>query len=159
LTVAHSDVVLRTIHRYSSGMTSTTFSPDLIALVPDWEELFSDGIGDAPVERLFEWGYCHALALAINEATGWPIVGLWSGGRHGGCEHWVVQRPDGILLDVRGAWEPEEMMSRFGYTMDDGWDPASLWGGSRMEDPRDVWELATVVARMILADTEGVRAA
>lgn len=84
------------------------------------------GVLDDAARRFFTSGQCHALALAISERTGWPIVGInW---RAPGCDcnddfdldgtwcecdseecfprHVVVRHPSGRLLDVRG-WVDE----------------------------------------------------
>jgi hypothetical protein len=126
------------------------FSPELLALVPDWPDLLDGDPGDEPIDTFFEMGYCHALALALNEATGWPIVGVWS---QGDCTHFVVQRPDCMLVDVRGVRSEEEVLESWGaHALDDGWDPKDLWHMRDMENPEDVWELAKVVAEALLDD-------
>lgn len=56
----------------------------------------------------FLGGHCHSLALAISEATGWPIVAL-DRRRDGQRVHVVVRRPDDMLVDITGAHTPAEM--------------------------------------------------
>jgi hypothetical protein len=142
-----SDDELRAVQGYEEP--ESTFSPELLALVPNWPDLFLDPPDDAPIEQLFEHGYCHALALALNEATDWSIVGLRS---PGGVEHYLVQRPDGMLVDVRGVTSEEEMLGD-SYTLDEGYDAESLWAAAQagyLENPEDVWELARFVAQVLL---------
>jgi hypothetical protein len=71
-------------------------------------------------ERLFHEGACSALAIALNDATGWPIVAVTetdniNGGRigMGSAMHWFVERPDGRLIDVLGAHTREEALEEF----------------------------------------------
>lgn len=135
-------------------MTESAFSPNLLSLIPADSAAQVDHSTETPVEDLFEWGYCHALALALHELTEWPIVGLWSAGRSGGLDHYVVQRPDGALVDVRGAHAQDDLVAD-GYTMDGGHDPATLWAAGRdpdhhLENPDDVYLLARAVAEHLL---------
>jgi hypothetical protein len=69
-------------------------------------------------------GQCHGLARALSLATGWPMAVLISDGcsydpdlcspaddayaELCACrfEHVVVERPDGALIDIRGAFHP-----------------------------------------------------
>ena len=75
------------------------------------------GVIDLPARLVFTRGQCHALALALNEATDWPIV--WVGRktciREPSClrrpmvpcpcqvGHFAVRLPDGRILDIDGA--------------------------------------------------------
>lgn len=56
---------------------------------------------------VFTMGQCHALALALHEATGWQIVGCdddeWDPER--GPKHFAVRHPSGRLLDIAGLSE------------------------------------------------------
>ncbi|WP_331725964.1 hypothetical protein [Streptomyces sp. NBC_00470] len=78
-------------------------------------------LNDAAREAFTE-GQCHALALALNEATGWPITAILTADScrqddplcnradddHCACRigHLVVTRPDGTHLDITGAHTP-----------------------------------------------------
>ncbi|WP_436493407.1 hypothetical protein [Actinokineospora sp. HUAS TT18] len=114
------------------------------------------------VEELFEFGHCNALALALHERTGWPIVGL-VGQRHGEANHYLVRRPDGLLVDVRGARTEAEVLAQWGegapagfYTVEDT-DAAQLWAEAHsgdMEDPAPVWDVAQAVTSHLLATPE-----
>ncbi|MER7937853.1 MULTISPECIES: hypothetical protein [unclassified Streptomyces] len=79
---------------------------------------------DRTAQMAFVAGQCHALARALSEATGWPMAVLisdscsydpdmcsYSDDAYGGLcacrfEHVVVRRPDGALVDIRGAFLP-----------------------------------------------------
>lgn len=64
-------------------------------------ELPDDGRITPEVEHVFSNGQCHALALAIHEATGWQMVALdfWQDIPN----HVLVRMPDGRLLDIAGT--------------------------------------------------------
>ena len=49
----------------------------------------------------FQYGQCHALALALHEHTGWPVWAMKA--RDGGETHFLVRAPDGRLVDITGA--------------------------------------------------------
>jgi hypothetical protein len=84
------------------------------------------GVIDGTAERVFSYGGCGALAIAIHHATGWPIVAVTDAhnvydGRAGGgsAMHWLVQHSSGKLLDIDGLHDPEEMVERYRYDADD----------------------------------------
>ena len=67
------------------------------------------GVLDQQAEYAFSAGHCHALALAIHERTGWPLLAM--SGRHSlraNLQHVVVVMPDGRWFDVQGPQDPEE---------------------------------------------------
>ncbi len=105
------------------------------------------GILDGAAEHAFLYGACGALALALHQETGWPIVAItdghnvfsaseWMGWRDpdapvigpaeapraggGSALHWCVFRPDGKLVDVDGAHDPEDLVDRYAADADDG---------------------------------------
>lgn len=128
-----------------------TAYPDLT--VPPEAGQFKD------VEDAFEFGYCHALAVAIHRVTGWPVRGLfrrnWKTGRPNAIDHYVAERPDEHLVDVNGVWDPEELLGDC-YELSEPVDsPEGLWRATDMEDAELVRELAEEVARRIVS---GVRA-
>ena len=76
------------------------------------------GVFDMEALAAFTGGQCHALALALHERTGWPIVGLYRDSEDGGelvcpanLSHLLVQRPDGQLMDIEGAGEPAGLIA------------------------------------------------
>lgn len=57
----------------------------------------------AEVKRVFQTGQCHALALALNELAGLPLVGLYTQGpEYGTPDHTAVQLASGTVLDIEG---------------------------------------------------------
>ena len=57
-------------------------------------------------------GQCYALALSLHHGTGWPMVGLIT--TNNVIRHAMVQRPDGLLHDARGAVDPSKAGESFG---------------------------------------------
>lgn len=86
------------------------------------------GVLDGYALRAFKYGGCGALALAFHDATGWPIVAItdhhniFEDGQAGGGSalHWTVRHPDGRLIDIDGAHEPEELVEQYHGDSDDG---------------------------------------
>lgn len=82
---------------------------------PYIETKFQD-FGRQDWESWFTEGQCHALAIAIHQATGWRIwaVGtddsfdcdLWAG-------HLFIQTPEGQALDITGTLSMDEMTQRW----------------------------------------------
>lgn len=90
-------------------------------------EDLTPGVLDGSAEHAFSYGACAALALAIHDATGWPLVkitdtsSLEIEGTIGNSGlHWAVQRPDGKLVDVDGAHTPADLVEMFDGDADDG---------------------------------------
>lgn len=67
----------------------------------------------------FTGGYCHRLAQALHERTGWPQV-VVSDGPEGpvGWVHAGVRTPSGQILDVRGLHDEEDWAEEWGATVD-----------------------------------------
>ncbi len=93
---------------------------------PDPTKL-TPGVIDEFAKRAFKFGGCGALALAIHEATGWPLVAITDahnvedGKALGGSAlHYSVRRPDGLLIDIDGAFSDEQMIWAYGGDADDG---------------------------------------
>lgn len=93
--------------------------------------------------EVFLYGQCHALALVLHEATGWPVVSLGDG------THFAVQASDGRLVDITGLNEMADLESQWGQaaltTTDHIW---SLVHGAYMETPE--LELACAAAVDVL---------
>lgn len=66
----------------------------------------------------FTRGACAGLALAVHDATGWPIIEV------GHCDglplHFMVRHPDGRLFDIRGAHTDDEVRDEWEFDADDG---------------------------------------
>jgi hypothetical protein len=69
------------------------------------------------VRREYVSGTCAAFAIALHDATGWPIVAI-----NGGL-HVATRRPDGVLVDFVGACGFDEVCARYGMTS----PPVSEW--------------------------------
>lgn len=55
------------------------------------------------VAHIFSSGQCHALAVALHEIMGWPIVGCWSRYRGDHSSHHIaLQHPKGFTADIHG---------------------------------------------------------
>ena len=65
-------------------------------------------------------GMCAFYAIALNEVTGWPIVGLvMEGNQHkiDFAEHFMVRSPSGEFVDVTGAYDqPPAKWNHHGHT-------------------------------------------
>jgi len=55
-------------------------------------------------------GECYAMAVALHEGLGWPLVGIW---RNSVVDHAGVRRPDGAIHDIRGAVTESEFTQPF----------------------------------------------
>ena len=86
------------------------------------------GVLDGYALRAFKYGACAALAIALHEATGWPLVAItdshnvFEDGTAGGGSalHWTVRRPDGLLVDVGGAHCEQSLVDEYCAEADDG---------------------------------------
>lgn len=102
------------------------------------EDRLTPGVLDGSAEHAFKQGACAALAYALHEATGWPIIGITDAhnvddGRLGGGSslHWGVRRPDGMFVDVDGAHEMDDVVEEYSGDADDG---EAGWGvGSKAD--------------------------
>lgn len=74
-------------------------------------------ITPAAVEA-FSHAACAGLAVALHDATAWPLIEV------GHCDglplHFMVRRPDGRLVDVRGAHTDTDIRDEYEYDADDG---------------------------------------
>jgi hypothetical protein len=66
------------------------------------------GVLDERAEAAFLHGQCHALALALHERTGWPIIGVED--EELDICHFHVQTPCGRALDITGAHEIDDYL-------------------------------------------------
>ncbi|MEV4784018.1 ParB N-terminal domain-containing protein [Streptomyces tuirus] len=73
-------------------------------------------ITPAAVEA-FTRGACAGLAVAVHDATGWPIVEV------GHCDglplHFMVRHPGGHLVDIRGAHTDDDVRDEWEFDADD----------------------------------------
>lgn len=85
------------------------------------------GVLDGYAKHAFKIGACGALAIAIHDATGWPIVAItdahnvFEDGKAGGGSalHWTVRRPDGKLIDIDGAHDADDLIEEYRWEADD----------------------------------------
>jgi len=82
---------------------------------------------DPIAERAFLVGACGALAIAMHDTLGWPIIAVTDAhnvenGQAGGGSalHWAVRRPDGMIVDVLGPHTDEELIEEYEAEADDG---------------------------------------
>lgn len=126
-------------------------------------------IGERAVE-LYTQGLCWYLAWVLHERTGWPIVVVAdSHPRYINWCHMLVERPDGLLVDIHGAQSRKRVLRHWRGECD---DPPSAhlkhMGQERWEveefdqvlgaDPRSVLpahaQLTERVADVVLAEME-----
>lgn len=92
------------------------------------KDMLTPGVLDGYAMRAFKYGACGALAIALHDATGWPIVAItdhhnvFEDGEAGGGSalHWTVRHPDGRLIDIDGAHNPETLLSQYHDAADNG---------------------------------------
>ena len=103
--------------------------------------LLTPGVIDGYAKRAFKHGACGALAIALHDATGWPLVAItdahnvYDGEAGGGSAlHWTVQAPNGQLLDIDGLHNAQDLVAEYDSQADDGQAAAGI--SSRA----DAWE-------------------
>ncbi|WP_308721291.1 hypothetical protein [Komagataeibacter xylinus] len=65
------------------------------------EKYGADPQATADDVKIWAHGQCALLAVRMHELSGWPILQL-------GIDHFLVQRPDGALVDAYGVHVPED---------------------------------------------------
>lgn len=74
-------------------------------------------ITPAAVEA-FTRGACAGLAIALHDATGWPIIEI------GHCDelplHFMARHPDGRLADIRGLHSDSDVRDEWEFDADNG---------------------------------------
>lgn len=115
------------------------------------------GVIDGAAEYVFTTGGCGAIAIALHDATGWPIVAITDhhnvhAGRAGGgsAMHWTVRHPSGMLLDVDGLHDASDLVDRYDGDADDG---RAAWGTSSRADAEEWWNEAGRKVSIELAAT------
>lgn len=120
--MSNSDADFARLLRGIAGDTRTDEQLDARVFLPSTRvmpTLVTPGVLDDDARRAYCGGQCHALAAALVEATGWPL--LWVGRIsclesraddvcyrydeavcHCQIEHIGVQEPGGRLLDILG---------------------------------------------------------
>jgi hypothetical protein len=116
---------------------------------------------DEAAREVFLYGACEALAIAVHDRTGWPLVKLtdaWNvqagdgsfspdgmAGRSqaeravigvandGSALHWLVLGPDGRLVDVDGAHDRFRLFVEYDTLAHDAGQEAALGTATRDE--------------------------
>lgn len=95
---------------------------DLVILrLPHGVARLRQGVIDHETIRAFTRGQCHALSLAVNELTGWPIELVLERPRRRRMRnietdwvHAVNRCPDGTLLDIEGVHNETSLLACWG---------------------------------------------
>jgi hypothetical protein len=102
------------------------------------ESRVTPGVLDGSALNLFSQGGCIALAIALHDATGWPILAVTDGHNSmdgelcgGSSMHWGVRTPEGLFLDVDGVHEFDDLERRYGPEADD--EEAAVAQGTRAD--------------------------
>ncbi|WP_331746739.1 hypothetical protein [Streptomyces sp. NBC_00842] len=81
-------------------------------------QLVSDGAITAEAVDVFTRGACAGLAVALHDATGWPLVEV------GHCDglpiHFMVRDLSGRLIDIEGAHTDEDVADEYEFVADGG---------------------------------------
>ncbi len=75
---------------------------DPVIIDQDYSVVAKYGADPSETERdlqIWAHGQCALLAQRMHELSGWPILKL-------GVDHFIVQRPDGALVDAYGVHHP-----------------------------------------------------
>lgn len=122
----------------TDGRDGSTWRP-----IGELERDLTPGVIDGYAERAFTQGACGALAIAMHDALGWPIIAITDAhnvhdGKAGGgsAMHWGVLHPDGLFIDVDGAHDLDVVTDIFAGDADDG---ESAWGLSTRADAEEWW--------------------
>lgn len=76
-------------------------------------------------------GDCYALARALHEVTGWPLLAVLAlkDDEILGWTHMGVRHPSGAFLDVEGSWSDEDTLINYGWwwgVRDASWEVVDL---------------------------------
>jgi hypothetical protein len=85
------------------------------------------GVLDEYAKGTFKYGACGALAIAMHDELGWPIIAItdahnvFEDGTAGGGSalHWTARAPDGKLVDVDGAHDEADLVEEYMFDADD----------------------------------------
>lgn len=100
-----------------------SYQPDPSNLTP--------GVLDGYATRAFKYGACAALAIAIHDRYGWPLIAVtdahnvydFGHGQEAGAGsamHYMVRHPNGKLLDVDGLHNDQDIIEEYEGEADDG---------------------------------------
>lgn len=103
-----------------AGLTSVPWTDDagLADRIERMRWQITPGVITPEAVDAFVCDACAGLALALHDETGWPLIEV------GHCDglpfHFMVRRPDGLLLDIRGAHDDADVADEFEFDADDG---------------------------------------
>lgn len=90
-------------------------------------EHLTPGEIDGYARRAFKVGACAALAVAIHDRFGWPLIAVTDShnvyGEYAGAGsalHYMVRHPGGRLLDIDGLHDDQEVIEEYEGEADDG---------------------------------------
>jgi hypothetical protein len=125
---------------------------------------------DGAARTAFMHGACAALAIALHDATGWPlamVTDAWNveGGVAGGGSalHWIVRHPSGRFVDVGGFHSEADLVDEFEPHADEegaaigtaSRDDAVEWYVEAQGEPIPLRLAATFVAPLLAYLGEG----
>lgn len=103
-----------------AGLTAVPFTDDhaLVSRIESMQwKLAPAALTPAAIEA-FTRGACGGLAIALHDATGWPLIEV------GHCDglplHFMVRHPDGHLVDIRGRHTDDDIRDEWEFDADDG---------------------------------------
>jgi len=103
-----------------AGLTSVpwTDDPNLVERIERMRWNLTPGVITAEAVDAFVRDACAGLALAVHDETGWPLIEV------GHCDglpfHFMVRRPDGQLIDIRGANDLDDIAADYEFDADNG---------------------------------------
>jgi hypothetical protein len=110
---------------------------------------------DGAARTAFRYGGCGALAIAIHDATGWPIAAITDhdnvyDGRigMGSALHWTVLHPSGQMLDIEGLHDTDTLTAEYHFDAD---DEQAAWGLASRESAVEWYEEAGATIPLELA--------
>ena len=110
------------------------------------------------VIEAFTCGDCWALAIEIGRLSAWTVVTIAHKGEPDEWRHVAVRTPEGMILDVQGAWELSEWGKFWSYAVGDSWEltewtATSLWADCRKWKMELQWdEIVPEGAQKVLGD-------
>jgi hypothetical protein len=116
-----------------------------------------NGVPNSACIDAFTQGDCWALAIELSFMTGWPCVCIGTTDAYAGDEwaHVMVRMPDGMLLDIEGRHDREQVNETWG---DGHWERSA---GEIKEDVGEVmltycadWDVVRNVASVLLWDLQ-----
>jgi len=95
-----------------------TDDPGLVERIEGMRWNLTPGVITPEAVDAFVRDACAGLALAVHDETGWPLIEV------GHCDglpfHFMVRRPDGQLIDIRGTHTDADLADEFEFDADNG---------------------------------------